>query len=69
MFAQVIVGLDSEEPRVRPEAPRTRKVAHGARYTPGSGASAICLTLMRVVIVGFLTVIIGHADEPRIPSA
>jgi hypothetical protein len=61
MFAQVIVGLDSRRPAAPDPLGSCPEYLPRGRNTPGSVVSANRLTLMRVVIVGFLTVIIGHA--------
>ena len=56
MFAQVIVGLEAgpDAHVARPEESAAGRFEYGTE-TSGNG-----LTLMRVVIVGFLTVINGH---------
>jgi hypothetical protein len=52
MFAQVIVGLDDGDEMFHPR--------RGAAIRAGNEGRCNGLTLMRVVTVGFLTVINGH---------
>jgi hypothetical protein len=65
MFVQVIVGLGH-----RPG--RSWGAQDNAPFQPSHGSSrpsVNCLTLMYVVIVGFLTEKMGHVGATRIPSA
>ena len=62
MFVQVVEGL--EMPGAIPG-----RTGRPAPCGPRSALSGKSQTLMRVVIVGFLTVIIGHVGRSWIPSA
>jgi len=65
MFAQVIVGTPARRVSFRPAPESRRGTSRRSRHY----SRVNCLTLMRVVIVKFLTVLKGHVGEAEIPGA